>query len=100
MVKDMKEPLLPLFSIHLISVQFQHLLFVVNVVSYIPKGLVNIICNRFQNRGNVPSKSLLGNECLTSFITKHLSLKSRQFTNQNTHLPTPAITTEMITTED
>ena len=49
-------------------------LFVVNVVSYIPKGLVNIICNRFQNRGNVPSKSLLENECLMSFITKHLSL--------------------------
>jgi len=48
-------------------------LFVVNVVSYIRKGLVSIICNRFQNRANVPSKSLLGNECLTSFITKHPS---------------------------
>ena len=49
-------------------------LFVVKVVSYIPKGLVNIICNRFQNRSSVASKSLLGNECLTSFITKHPSV--------------------------
>ena len=46
MVKDMKEPLLPLFSIHLISVQFQHLSSMLMSALSLPESFIQGNLNR------------------------------------------------------